>query len=79
MAYLSGNRLSAGEIAEKFDMSKPSISKHLSILENAELIESSKEGQFIYYQLKQEKLANNSNGLTFFLASYLFFSSFHLM
>ena len=38
LAYLSATELTAGEIAERFEISKPSMSKHLSILENAGLI-----------------------------------------
>ncbi len=43
--------MNAGEIAEKFDMSKPSISHHLEILRNAELISSIKKGQFVVYTI----------------------------
>lgn len=62
LAYLSAGRLPAGEISDRFDMSKPSISKHLSILENAGLIRSEKEGQFIYYSLVPDNLVNTLNG-----------------
>jgi ArsR family transcriptional regulator, arsenate/arsenite/antimonite-responsive transcriptional repressor len=43
--------LTAGEIADKFDISKPSISHHLDLLRQAGLVVSAKEGQFIYYSL----------------------------
>lgn len=43
--------LTAGEIADKFDISKPSISHHLDLLRQAGLVASVKEGQFIYYSL----------------------------
>ncbi|MBF4472898.1 MULTISPECIES: autorepressor SdpR family transcription factor [Flavobacterium] len=43
--------LSAGEIADKFNMSKPSISHHLDILKRADLITAEKSGQFIFYSL----------------------------
>lgn len=43
--------LSAGEIAEYFNISKPSISHHLDILKRADLISSEKKGQFIIYSL----------------------------
>ncbi|GAB3508769.1 autorepressor SdpR family transcription factor [Spirosoma knui] len=43
--------LNAGEIAERFDMSKPSISHHLDLLRQAGLVESVKKGQFITYSL----------------------------
>lgn len=41
----------AGEIAEHFDMTKPSISNHLSILKRANLVESERHGQHITYSL----------------------------
>ena len=43
--------MSAGEIADSFHISKPSISHHLDLLKQAGLVESVKEGQFIYYSL----------------------------
>ncbi|MEP1151674.1 MAG: winged helix-turn-helix transcriptional regulator [Balneola sp.] len=43
--------LSAGEIAEAFDISKPSISHHLDLLKNAGLVTSERDGQFIVYSL----------------------------
>ena len=43
--------LSAGEIADHFSMTKPSISHHLDLLRQAELVISEKKGQFIYYSL----------------------------
>jgi len=43
--------LSAGDIAEHFDMTKPSISHHLDLLRQAELVISEKKGQFIFYSL----------------------------
>jgi ArsR family transcriptional regulator, arsenate/arsenite/antimonite-responsive transcriptional repressor len=43
--------MTAGDIAEQFDMSKPSISHHLDLLRQAGLVESVKEGQFIRYTL----------------------------
>ncbi len=62
LAYLSASELTAGDIAERFDISKPSISKHLSILENAGLIVGDKRGQFIHYRLVEENLVNTLNG-----------------
>lgn len=48
---LKKSDLTAGEIANQFDMSKPSISQHLKLLKNAGLIEDEKKGQYIYYHL----------------------------
>ena len=62
LAYLSEAELSAGEIAARFEMSKPAVSQHLSILENAGLISSDKRGQYVYYRLVPDALANTLNG-----------------
>lgn len=62
LAYLSEAELSAGEIAARFDMSKPAVSQHLSVLENAGLISSEKRGQYVYYWLVPDALANTLNG-----------------
>lgn len=43
--------LTAGEIADNFNMTKPSISNHLNILKNADLVMSDKKGQYVYYSL----------------------------
>ncbi|NMD68793.1 winged helix-turn-helix transcriptional regulator [Bacillus sp. DNRA2] len=43
--------LTAGEISDRFQMSKPSISQHLKILKHADLIQDEKKGQFIIYSL----------------------------
>lgn len=62
LAYLSATDLTAGQIAERFEISKPSVSKHLSILENAGLIKGERRGQFIHYSLVRENLLNTLNG-----------------
>jgi DNA-binding transcriptional ArsR family regulator len=62
LAYLSATELTAGQIAERFSISKPSISKHLSVLENAGLIAGERRGQFIYYRLVRDSLLNTLNG-----------------
>ena len=51
LKLLSKKDMSAGEISEHFNMSKPSISKHLEILREAELISSERKGQFIIYSI----------------------------
>ena len=62
LAYLAHAELSAGEIAARFEISKPAVSQHLSILEGAGLISGEKRGQFIYYSLMPDNLANTLNG-----------------
>ncbi|PZP52627.1 MAG: ArsR family transcriptional regulator [Agrobacterium fabrum] len=61
LAYLTHSDLTAGEIAARFDMSKPSISQHLNVLETAGLISGKREGQFIRYSLTPNKLVNTLN------------------
>lgn len=43
--------MTAGEIADSFNISKPSISHHLDLLKQADMVVSVKRGQFIYYSL----------------------------
>jgi ArsR family transcriptional regulator, arsenate/arsenite/antimonite-responsive transcriptional repressor len=61
LAYLAHSELTAGQIAERFDMSKSAISQHLNVLENAGLVRSEKRGQFVHYALVQENLATTLN------------------
>ena len=51
LELLKNGDLTAGEIANKFIISKPSISHHLDLLKQAGLVQSMKEGQYIYYSL----------------------------
>jgi DNA-binding transcriptional ArsR family regulator len=54
---LKPGELSAGEIVSRFRISAPSISRHLSILRGAGLVEERKDGNRIYYRLVEERLA----------------------
>ena len=58
LAYLSASSMTAGEISERFDITKPSLSKHLKILEDAGLITGKKQGKYIHYSLVQDNLVN---------------------
>jgi len=51
LEYLREGDLNAGEIAERFDMTKPSISHHLSLLKQARLVQDVRRGQNIIYSL----------------------------
>ncbi len=51
LRLLRGGEKSAGELASRFDMSKPSVSHHLAALKQADLIGSRREGQQIVYYL----------------------------
>lgn len=48
---LKQSRLSAGEISNHFSISGAAVSRHLSVLKNADLIRDEREGKFIYYEL----------------------------
>lgn len=58
LEMLKRSDLTAGEIADAFDMSKPSISHHLDILKNADLVTSEKNGQFITYSINTTVLGD---------------------
>ena len=51
LEMLQEKDLTAGEIAEKFRISFPSISHHLDLLRQAKLVTSEKDGQYVYYSL----------------------------
>lgn len=53
---LKAGRLSAGEITEHFDVTAASISRHLSVLKEADLIRDTRQGKFIYYDLNTSVL-----------------------
>ena len=53
---LKQGRLSAGEIADHFPVTGASISRHLSVLKDADLIRDTREGKFIYYDLNASVL-----------------------
>lgn len=51
LELLKDNDMTAGDIADAFNISKPSISHHLDILKRADLVSSEKQGQFIIYSI----------------------------
>lgn len=53
---LKDGRLSAGEITEHFSITAPAISRHLSVLKEADLIRDTREGKFIYYEINTSVL-----------------------
>ena len=53
---LRSGRMSAGEITERFDVTAAAISRHLSVLREADLIRDTREGKFIYYDLNASVL-----------------------
>lgn len=53
---LKKSRLSAGEIAEHFDISLPAVSKHLAVLKEADLVRDQRDGKYIIYELNASVL-----------------------
>ena len=53
---LKSGRMSAGEITDHFDVTAASISRHLSVLKEADLIRDERQGKFIYYDLNASVL-----------------------
>lgn len=62
LAYVAHHEMNAGDIAARFDMSKPSISQHLQLLEHAGLVASEKRGKFVYYKQVPDTLASTLTG-----------------
>jgi DNA-binding transcriptional ArsR family regulator len=62
LAYLSEAELTTTQLAERFAMSTPAVSRHLSVLENAGLVSSQRQGQFVLYRLNRDNLVNNLTG-----------------
>jgi len=65
LAYLSEAELSTTELAARFSMTAPAISRHLSILETAGLVTSERKGQFVLYRLNRDNLVNTLTGYAF--------------
>ena len=53
---LKSGRMSAGEICDHFDVTGAAVSRHLSVLKEADLIRDTREGKFIYYDLNASVL-----------------------
>lgn len=53
---LKGGRLSAGEITEHFPVTAAAVSRHLSVLKDADLIRDKREGKYIYYEMNASVL-----------------------
>lgn len=53
---LKSGKMSAGEISEPFSVTSASISRHLSVLKDADLIRDERDGKFIYYELNASVL-----------------------
>ena len=56
LALLKNGRMSAGDIVSHFDVTGASISRHLSVLKDADLIRDTREGKYIYYEINTSVL-----------------------
>ncbi|QNA90504.1 helix-turn-helix transcriptional regulator [Massilia sp. Dwa41.01b] len=65
LALLGSTELTTSELAEQLGISTPAVSRHLSVLENAELVSSERRGQYVYYRLNADHLANHLSGFLF--------------
>lgn len=58
LRLLGRGEMTAGELAERFDMTKPSMSHHFAVLKDADLIRSRREGQQIWYSVNTTVVEN---------------------
>ena len=56
LVLLASQTMTAGAIADNFDVARPTISKHMQILNECDLISASQKGREIYYELKPDKM-----------------------
>ncbi|WP_318312107.1 metalloregulator ArsR/SmtB family transcription factor [Flagellimonas crocea] len=56
LVMLTSQAMTAGAIAENFDAARPTISKHIQILNECDLVRANQQGREIYYELKIEKM-----------------------
>jgi DNA-binding transcriptional ArsR family regulator len=62
LALLRAGPMTAGELADHFDVSKPTMSAHFSVLREADLVDSSKQGTTVVYSLKLSVLEDALHG-----------------
>lgn len=66
LVLLAAQTMTAGAIADQFDVARPTISKHIHILSECELIGSQQKGREIFYELKADKMKEIDNWLAQF-------------
>jgi DNA-binding transcriptional ArsR family regulator len=65
LAYLSAQDFTTSELAARFGLSPPAVSRHLTVLENAGLVRAERKGRFVYYALNRDSLVNTLTGFAF--------------
>ncbi len=68
LVLLAAQTMTAGAIAEKFDVARPTISKHMQVLNECELITANQKGREIYYEIKVDKMKEIEKWLAQFRA-----------
>lgn len=66
LVLLASQTMTAGAIADNFDVARPTISKHMQILNECELITANQKGREIYYEIKVDKMKEIDNWLAQF-------------
>lgn len=66
LVLLAAQTMTAGAIAENFDVARPTISKHMQVLSECELVAAHQKGREIYYELKADKMKDIDNWLAQF-------------
>ena len=59
LKLLEEGELSVGEVVDRFELSQPTISRHLSVLRQADLVADRRSGQHVFYRLNAENLATS--------------------
>jgi DNA-binding transcriptional ArsR family regulator len=65
LAVLAEDELTTSDLAERFGLGAPAISRHLSILEGAGLVAGERRGQRVYYRVEKDNLVNRLTGFAF--------------
>ena len=68
LVLLAAQTMTAGAIAEKFDVARPTISKHMQVLNECELITANQKGREIFYEIKIDKMKEIEKWLAQFRA-----------
>lgn len=63
LTLLASQTMTAGAIASNFDVARPTISKHMQILSECELVSANQQGREIFYELKADKMKDIDNWL----------------
>lgn len=66
LVLLAAQTMTAGAIADNFNVARPTISKHMQVLNECDLIQSTQKGREIFYEIKVDKMKEIDNWLAQF-------------